>query len=604
MDQHLITLPFAIVPMEYDRETVRSSKIESVASCVSRRTFFPASWALLFSLLFLTTPVFSDSNEEWGADNPPNFLIILADDMGYSDAGAYGGEIETPHLDQLASNGLRYTRFYNTGRCWPTRTSILTGYYPQQVGMDPVRSGQLDQMPDWAHMLPDYLSSLNYRSYHSGKWHIHLENNPVGNGHFDRSYRVADHNRFFHPQKHYLDDERLQPVSPEDDFYVTTEIAGRAIEFLQQHERNHEDQPWMTYLAFTSPHFPLHAPQEDIKEYDGIYEKGWDKIRRNRFQRMKNMGIIPDHLSLPSREPDVVPGWNMWSKDLKHVFGPREKRGGGWRSRILKDVYGPGEIGRSISWNKLSDREKRFQAKKMEVHAAMIDRMDDEIGRVLDQIERMGDRENTVVMFLSDNGASAELIERGDGHDPSAPMGSADSYLCLGPGWANTSNTPFRLYKAWVHYGGTATPFILNWPAGLPEDVEGKLRHTPAHTNDILPTMLKITGTSTKRDPKDAPTLPGRSLTPTFTGNGENTFDHAYLFFRHSGHKALQKDGWKLVHRKRNDSWELYNLSTDLNEMNDRSKSHSARVERMKTRWTELNEKFKRQSLKQVRQDK
>ncbi|MFW5992088.1 MAG: sulfatase-like hydrolase/transferase, partial [Halanaerobiaceae bacterium] len=345
----------------------------------------------------------------------PNFLIILADDMGFSDAGCYGGEINTDNLDKLAENGLRFTQFYNTARCWPSRSCIMTGYYAQQVRMDP-RYG--DSLPSWTSLMPHYLNPLGYRCYHSGKWHIMNAPMPVRDGGFDKSYMLNDHNRFFAPKKHREDDQPLPPVKEGVDYYATTAFADHAIKCLQEHEQEHADQPFFEYLAFTSPHFPLHAPQEDIDKYRGEYDEGWDVIRKRRWQKLQDMGIVS--CNLPPLEPEVIPGWNL----------PPEE---------LKEKIGSGEAARAIPWDELTEEQQNFQAEKMAIHAAMIDRMVQEIGRVIDQVKDMGEFENTVIMFMSDNGASAEQINRGDEHDPSAAPGSGDTFLCLGPGWSTSS---------------------------------------------------------------------------------------------------------------------------------------------------------------------
>jgi arylsulfatase len=514
----------------------------------------------------------------------PNFLIVLADDLGYSDIGAYGGEIETPHLDKLAQNGLRYTDFYNTGRCWPTRTALLTGYYYHQV-----RGGA-----GWANLLPDYLKPLGYRAYHSGKWHVHMADKAVGDGGFDRSYRINDHNRFFYPKDHRLDGKQLPPVTPEDDFYLTTEIASRAVDFLGQHQKQHDDRPWLMYLAFTAPHFPLHAPQSDIAKYDGTYDAGWDVIRRRRLKRMKQIGIVADDVKLPPRQPEVVPDWNMWAKRLADQLPSKEQRRDDWRRKSLTEVYGPGEVGAAVSWDSLSPAEQTFQAKKMQIHAAMVDRMDREIGRVLDQIKNLGERKNTVVVFLSDNGASAELIVRGDGHDREAPMGSGKSYLCLGPGWSTASNTPMRLHKSWVHEGGAATPFIVNWPAGLKPSDEGKLRTTPGHVIDLLPTMLDLAGGDHTRQSASEPPLPGKSLVPSF--NEDGSIERDELFLLHDGNRGLRLGDWKLVSRRGNNQWQLYNLAEDRNELNDLADERPGKLNQMKKRWHTLKRRFNQQN--------
>ncbi len=526
---------------------------------------------------------------------PPNFLIILADDAGYSDLGCYGGEIETPHLDRLAREGLRFTHFYSTARCWPSRAALMTGYYAQQVRMDPVRR-EFRRLPPWAQVLPYYLRQTGYRSYHSGKWHIALADRPVADGGFHRSYRMRDHDRFFSPRVHLLDDERLPEVEPGTDYYTTTEMANRAIEFLQEHERDHKGKPWFTFLAFTAPHFPLHALQDDIDKYRGKYDAGWDAIRRRRLERMKATGIVPQHVQLPPLEPGVVPGWNMITRDMEQQFGAiAERKGPPWVRLSLEEAFGPGEVGRAVPWDSLTAEQQAFQAAKMAIHAAMIDRMDQEIGRVLAQIEAMGDRENTLVMYMSDNGASAEIIVRGDGHDREAPMGSAATYLSLGPGWSSAANTPLRLHKHWAHEGGAVSPLIVHWPAGIGSQVASQLRATPGHFVDILPTLLEAAGIEYKPPATGAPPLPGRSLVPTFTADVE--IPREFIYLEHSGHRGLRIGDWKIVSRTDDeDRWKLYNLAEDRNELDDLAQKMPEKTREMADRWTELHQKFQRQA--------
>ncbi|UCF14851.1 MAG: sulfatase-like hydrolase/transferase, partial [Phycisphaerales bacterium] len=388
----------------------------------------------------------------------PNVLVIVADDMGYSDAGCYGGEIATPNLDALAAGGLRFTQCYSTGRCWPSRTSLLTGYYPQQVRMDPPRG----RLPVWTRVIPHYLKPLGYRCYQSGKWHLMGARKAIADGGFDHSYILHDHDRFFNPKRHELDDENLAPVEEGTDHYVTTAIAEYAEDFLREHAEKHRDKPFYCYLAFTSPHFPLHALQKDIDRYRDKYHEGWDVIRKRRWKWLRKNGLV--NCALPPLDTDVIPGWNF----------SKEKLG---------EMIGPGEADRAVQWAALTDEQKRFQATKMAIHAAMIDRMDRGIGLVLDQIRKMGAFEDTLIFFVSDNGASAEQIIRGDMHDKSAAPGSARSYLCLGPGWSTASNSPFRLHKSWVHEGGVSSPLIIHWPAGIA--ARGELRHDPCHFIDI-----------------------------------------------------------------------------------------------------------------------
>jgi arylsulfatase len=505
----------------------------------------------------------------------PNFLIIVADDMGFSDIGCYGGEIETPNLDKLAAGGVRFTHGYSTARCWPTRSCILTGYYAQQVRMDPPRG----RLPQWTRVLPHYLQPLGYRSYHSGKWHLMGAPKAVADGGFDHSYKLDDHDRHFYPRAHSEDDRPLAPVKPDAGYYTTTFIADHAIRCLKEHAEKHADKPFFSYLAFTSPHFPLHALQGDIARYRERYLEGWDTVRERRWKRLREMGIV-----------------NCALAPLETAFTPR------YFKKEFLDSLGPGETLHPIAWKDLTDEQRKFQAAKMAIHAAMVDRMDREIGRVLDQLRAMGALDNTVVFFLSDNGADATILIRGDKHDPAAQPGSGASYLCLGPGWASASNAPFRRHKIWVHEGGIATPWIVHWPKGI--RARGELRHDLCHVIDFAPTLLDLAGVKPS-DPSlrsgqawngvTAPPLPGRSLVPAFDRDG--AVPREFLFFHHEGNRALRMGNWKLVSaREDQDAWELSDLATDRCEMVNLAPQQPDRVRQMEARWKELEAEFRRQA--------
>jgi len=500
----------------------------------------------------------------------PNVLVIVADDMGYSDAGCYGGEIRTQNLDRLAANGIRFTQCYSTGRCWPSRTCLLTGYYPQQVRMDPPQG----PLPDWTRVVPHYLKPLGYRCYHSGKWHLRTAPRPIADGGFDHSYVLHDHDRFFSPKNHALDDRKLPPVDEGSDFYVTTTIADYALDFLKEHDEKHGDHPFYCYLAFTSPHFPLHALQKDIARYRDRYLQGWDAVHEKRWKRQREMELV--NCPAAELEPNVIPSWNF----------SRDK---------LQEMIGPGEADRAVPWKDLTAEQRRFQATKMAIHAAMIDRMDVEIGRVLDQIKRMNAFEDTLIFFVSDNGASAEQIIRGDKHDPSAPPGSARSYLCLGPGWSSAANTPFRLHKSWVHEGGISSPLIVHWPAGLA--ARGELRRDPCHFIDVLPTVLDVAGGS-RFSPvwngKTAPPLPGTSLMPALKKN--DAINHEFIYFHHMSNRAIRIGDWKLVAKGQDGPWELYDLRTDRRESKNVADRYPDKVARMSQRWQECEDKFREQA--------
>ena len=495
----------------------------------------------------------------------PNILLILADDMGFSDLGSYGGEIATPNLDSLATNGLRFTQFYNTARCWPTRAALLSGYYPQQIRMDPPRG----RLPGWARLLPHHLKPLGYRSYHAGKWHIQGAPRTIADGGFDRSYRLEDHDRNFYPRNHVLDDVRLPPVPKGSNYYTTTAFADFTIQCLRNHAIQFKNQPFFAYLAFTVPHFPLHAPAEDIAPYRDTYLAGWDNIRKQRHERQTEMGLLKT--ILPDPEPETVPHWNLGKPELREQISPHE-------------------VARAVPWNDLTSDQKKFQAAKMAIHAAMVSRMDREIGRVLDQLQAMGALDDTIILFASDNGASAEFLNRGDRHNPSAEPGSAESYLCLGPGWSTTANTPFRLHKAWVHEGGISTLLIVHWPKGIRP--RGEFRRTPSHVIDIVPTVLELTGAKRDLASTSAPKMPGRSLVPAFERDVEITRE--YLFFHHEHNRALRIGDWKLVSKRpATNTYALYNLNDDRTERLDLSASQPDRAASLATRWQQIENEFR-----------
>lgn len=490
----------------------------------------------------------------------PNIVLILADDLGFSDLGCYGGEIATPNLDRLATGGLRMTQMYNTARCWPSRACLLTGYYAQQVRRDPPK-----QRPPWAALLPQLLKSAGYRSYHSGKWHV---DGPVLAGGFDRSYRFEDWDRYFTPKQHFLDDQKQPAVKPADGYYATTAFAQHAIDFLSEHDAQHADQPFFLYLAFIAPHFPLHALPEDIARYLDRYHEGWEVIRERRWQRLRAGGIITNEL--PPLDPQFTPRY----------FKPE------WL-----EILGPGEVEHAFHWAELTAEQQRFQATKMALHAAMVDRMDREIGRVLEQLRRMGAWENTLIVFLSDNGADATLLVRGEGHARTAAPGSAASFLCLGPGWASASNAPFRRHKIWVHEGGISTPCILHWPAVIQD--AGALRHAPAHIIDFVPTVLQLAGVTppTEWNETTRPPLPGKSLVPLFTGDA--TVARECLYWHHEGNRALRAGDWKLVSEAENhDRWELYNLADDRAELHNLADQQPERVAQMAAKWAQLDREY------------
>ena len=507
----------------------------------------------LFALLFATLTAFA------ATPSRPNVVLILADDLGFSDLGSYGSEIATPNLDGLANNGVRFTQFYNTARCWPSRGALLTGYYAQQIHRDALPSlggGGQGIRQSWARLLPDYLKPAGYRSYHSGKWHIDGKVLTAG---FDRSLNMENQGNYFTAKGNSIDDVPVKVPADEKGYYASIAVADHAIECLKDHAANYKDQPFFHYIPFISPHFPLHALPQDIAKYRDKYLAGWEALRATRFERQKTMGITNTTLSALERE--VGP---------PYAFPAAMK------------ALGSGEVNRPLPWAELTDEQRRFQATKMAIHAAMVDRMDQEIGRIIAQLKAMGAYENTLILFASDNGASAEIMVRNGGHDPQAEMGSAATYLCLGPGFSSAANTPHRRHKTWVHEGGISTPLIASWPAGIA--AHGELRHTPGHVVDIVPTILELAGIPKPADWKGQPMppAPGKSLVAAL--KSDVPIERPSLWWLHEDNKAIRVGDFKLVAAK-GDAWELYDLKTDRAEQNNLAAKMPEKVKELADLW-------------------
>lgn len=531
---------------------------EQGESIVNRRSFLASTAGAAVAPL-LNSPLLKAQRTR-----KPNIVVILADDMGFSDAGCYGGEIDTPNIDRLASQGLRFTRMYSTARCGPSRNCLLSGYYAQQTAIDIMTPGNI---PQWANLLPEYIKPLGYRSYHSGKWHIRTTPNQ-GAG-FDHSYTMLDELRFFTQNYHELDGKALPKPKPEEHYYSTTAIADYGLRFLREHSQQYAADPFFLYLAFHAPHFPLQAPAEDIAKYRDRFAEGWDTSRERRLARMHRMGLVD--CGLARLEPDVFPSWNIPEAELTKRLGP-------------------GEVGRAVPWSTLTAEQKKFQAAKMAIHAAMITHMDTQVGKVVNQLKAMNALENTLILVLSDNGASAEIMIRGDGHNPAAPMGSAQTHLCIGPGWATAANTPFRLHKSYVHEGGIASPLIAHWPSGITD--RGGLRHNQCHFIDVLPTVLELAGGKPDR-PSDAPPLAGKSLVPSLAKNSPVSRD--FLYFNHNNNRALHAGDWKIVAKGAAGPWELYDMRTDRCERNNLAAAESTRLKSMAAIWANQDSLYAKQ---------
>ncbi len=510
--------------------------------------------ALALPLLILSATTHSAS----GQSAPPNIIVILADDMGYSDIGCYGGEIRTPSIDALAAGGLRFTQFYNAARCCPTRASLLTGLYPHQAGVGAMVSpgrepGYRGRLTEQCVTVAEVLRSAGYQTFMCGKWHVsHYDyNNPEPTLHraswplqrgFDRFFgTLAGGGSFYAPVSLMNDNAFIQPG---EGFYYTDAISDHAVRYIREAD---PQRPLFLYIAHTAPHWPLHAPEADIAQYEGVYDVGWDAIRTARRERMTELGIIRREWPLSPRNGGVPP----------------------WQSA------------ENQSW----------QARRMAVHAAMITVMDRGIGRVMEALRAAGRYENTLVLFLSDNGASDEVIQgtatrhgkfaRG-GTRPDVPPGAPDTYASFGPHWANVSNTPFREFKKWNHEGGVATPLVVHWPARIKEP--GALRHTPAHVIDIMATAADSAGAAYPARYNGNAILPleGVSLLSVFEGRPlERT---APIFFEHMGNRAMRDGKWKLV-MKKGGKWELYDMEADRVELNNLAATHPERVSAMREQW-------------------
>jgi len=453
----------------------------------------------------------------------PNIVIVLVDDMGYSDLACYGGEIETPHIDRLAAKGIRFTQFYNTAKCSPTRTCLLTGLYHQQAGVGIKRGITMAQA----------LKAEGYATLAVGKWH--LGGSPETRG-FDRAFgHISGATHYFRGDKSFHLDGKPFEV-PDEGFYVTDADTDYAIRFIDEEHKKAPSKPFFLYLAYNAPHYPLHALPADIARYRGKFRKGWDRLREERYARQLKLGIVKNGWALSPR-PDIVPAWDS-----------------------------------------LSDKEKDLEDLRMAVYAAMLHRVDQGVGRVWAKLDELGLADNTLVLFLSDNGACP--FDRRRLGTPGGP----DSYWEYGPAWATLGNTPYRLYKRNQHEGGIATPLIACWPARIRKG--GKLDDTQGHLIDLMPTVLELAGGTypTTHEGKALPPLPGRSLVPVFDGKAPKPRDALYL--QYGPNRAVIAGDWKLVSAF-NGPWELYRLDVDRTELRDLAAKQPAKV-------AELDAKYRR----------
>ena len=509
----------------------------------------------------------------------PNIVLIMADDMGYSDIGCYGGEINTPNLNGLAAKGIRFTQFYNTARCCPTRAALMTGLYQHQAGVGHMMSdygydAYRGDLSNNCVTIAEVLKQAGYSTYMSGKWHVTKHTKPDGPKHnwprqrgFDRFFgTIHGAGSFYDPNSLTRDNTQ---IVPDDGFYYTNAISDNAAKFIAEHKSRSGDKPFFIYVPFTAPHWPMHALPQDIAKYRGRYDGGWDKLRAERHERMIKMGLVKKKWKLTPRDEDV-PAW----EDAK---------------------------------------DKEWFARRMEVYAAMVDCLDQGVGRIIAQLKKSGDFENTLIFFLADNGGCAEEYgSRGAVKpDPSKPVvlkpmgadelqtrmqpthtrdgrpvrtgygvmpGPADTYIAYGKAWANSSNTPFRRYKHWVHEGGISTPLIAHWPAQIKS--RGKLRHQPGHLIDIMATCVDVARAEYPSEYKGNKITPmeGRSLVPAF---GNKPIEREAIYWEHEGNRAVRQGKWKLVSRHPG-KWELYDLEADRTELNNLIEENPAKAEELK----------------------
>ena len=476
----------------------------------------------------------------------------MSDDMGFSDPGFQGSEIETPNLDRLASNGLTFTNFYNCARCGPTRASISTGLYSHQVGcyeLEPVEPGNNV-------FISEVLSDHGNATYMSGKWHLGNTPDklpPARGYHHSYAYEGCC-GSFWDPRIYILESPDVEPIPyGPGEFHATDATTDYAVKFLQRHQRNESERPFFLYLAYQAPHFPLHAPKELIDKYVPVYEQGWDEIRADRWEKMQSLGLFTEYDQLPPTSDS--PPYHDEFPDASQL----------------------------VKWEELTDIERRDQARRMATFAAMMDQMDQGIGRVLSQLESMGQLENTLIFFLSDNGANYEGGPLGfDGpHSGEVleSMGQDNGIMHrTGAHWAAVSNTPFKLYKHFNHEGGINTPLVVHWPKGLMR--KGERETQRSHVIDIMATVVDVTGAAypEKRLDHDILPLEGTTLMPALEGG---TLADRVLCFEHEANRAIFKGQYKLVSKnftstdgQTHHDWELYDIDSDPLELNNIAKDH------------------------------
>ena len=488
---------------------------------------------VVFSLLLMVTTIGSAAEL---TGSRPNLILIMCDDMGWSDIGCYGSEIQTPNIDRMANEGLRFTQFYNNAKCTTTRASLVTGLYPRPKG-GLLKSNMVT--------LGEAMKTAGYQTSLSGKWHLGSKEGqrPFDRG-FDDAYGLWDGCcNFFNPSQpdpkfkggrvRYFGHNDIRITEFPEDFYTTDAFTNHAISMVKRFAKN--DAPFFMNINYTAPHYPLHAKPADIAKYQGRYDKGWDQLRKERLARQIKMGLIDPSWAVTERDPEA----KSW-KDAENN-----------------------------SW----------QADRMEVYAAMIDSMDQNIGRLLASLKEAGVDDNTLVMFHSDNGGCAESP---GGEDPNRIPGVKEFYTTCGPGWAYAQNSPFRRYKTWMHEGGIATPLVVRWPNGVKPDT---MTPQVAHIIDLLPTFLDLAGAKYPAKYAGNEILPtdGKTIAPILAGKQRDP--HEYIFWEFTGNRAVRHGDMKLAWDKKVKQWELYDLKKDRTEVNDLAASKPEMVKELTGKW-------------------
>jgi arylsulfatase len=500
-------------------------------------------WASRFVSGLLVVALGQPLSSAWAADKAdkrPNILVILVDDMGFSDIGCYGSEIPTPNIDALASGGVRFTQFYNTARCSTTRASLMTGLYPHQAGMGyldglrlPESKGTHGRLNDRCVTMAEVLGAAGYHTSIVGKWHLGQQNGtPPWERGFQRTASTQFGELYFPKERSrepckwvYLDGKKVPADSPEagaGEWYSTFLFTDWALKFVD--DAKAQSKPFFLYFAHGAPHFPLKAPQEVIAKYRGTYKAGWDTLREARHKRQIDMGLVDPRWPLAPRPADVP------------------------------------------AWSSLGAAEQDRYDNIMAVYAAMIDCVDQSVGRVVAGLKERGLLENTLILFLSDNGGNAESGPRGI--TEGTPLGGPDSNVFLGMCWATLNNTPFRRYKHFTDEGGISTPLIAHWPAGIAAARNGKLEHQPGHLIDIMATAIDVSGALYPAEYKGRRILPmeGVSLLPAFAG--EPLHRVKPIFWEHEGNRAVRSGAWKLSMKYRGE-WELFHIPSDRTEQHN-----------------------------------